>query len=234
MRATRFLAFLVAVGALALAACGGSSTSPAASSVGTTGEDGVVTSSGYGPGTVSTPGTGTCTGDCAGLGNGKGPHNGAGNGYGPGPGPMDGFCGTACTGAVGPDPADAAEMLALALQEEYRAEALYRSVLATFGPETLPFSLIAVAEARHADAVTALFARRAMTPPGSAWSPSSFAPFASVALACEAGVAAEIADADFYVPYLQRTDLPQDIRNVFTNLQRASLENHLPAFEACR
>jgi hypothetical protein len=147
---------------------------------------------------------------------------------------MDGFCGTACTGPVGPDPADIAEVLDRAVQEEYMAEALYRSVLATFGPQTLPFALIAEAEARHVEALSALFARRAMTPPASAWSASSFAPFASVALACEAGVAAESADADFYVPYLQRTDLPQDVRNVFTNLQRASLENHLPAFEACR
>jgi hypothetical protein len=125
-------------------------------------------------------------------------------------------------------------VLTAALQEEHKAESLYRSVLATFGPETLPFTFIAGSEARHVEALTALFTRRALVPPASAWSPASFAPFASVALACQAGVAAEREDADFYVPYLERTDLPQDVRNVFTNLQRASLENHLPAFEACR
>ena len=223
--ASRFLAFVVVSGALVLAACGGGSTSsPVGSTSAVGGDDGVVTSSGYGPG-VPASAPGTCSGGCAG---------GTGNGYGPGPGPMDGFCGTACTGAVGPDPADIAALLALAVQEEYKAEALYRSVLATFGPETLPFALIAEAEARHVEALRALFTRRSMTPPTSAWTPASFAPFASVALACEAGVAAELADADFYVPYLQRTDLPQDVRNVFTNLQKASLENHLPAFESCR
>lgn len=223
--ASRFLAILVVGGAVALAACGGgSASSPVGSTAAVGGDDGVATSSGYGPGVpASTPGT--CTGGCAG---------GTGNSYGPGPGPMDGLCGTACTGAVGPDPADIAELLALAVQEEHKAESLYRSVLATFGPETLPFALIADAEARHVEALEALFARRSMTPPPSAWTPASFAPVASVALACEAGVAAERADADFYVPYLQRTDLPQDVRNVFTNLQKASLENHLPAFQSCR
>jgi hypothetical protein len=55
-----------------------------------------------------------------------------------------------------------------------------------------------------------------------------------VPLACAAGVVAEQEDAAFYTPYLNRADLPQDVRNVFTNLQRASLENHLPAFERCR
>ena len=70
--------------------------------------------------------------------------------------------------------------------------------------------------------------------PASVWAPGSFAPFASVPLACAAGVVAEREDAAFYTPYLSRTDLPQDVRNVFTNLQRASLENHLPAFERCQ
>jgi hypothetical protein len=111
---------------------------------------------------------------------------------------------------------------------------LYRSVLQTFGAETQPFALIAVAEARHVEALQMLFTRRQLAPPASAWSPSSFPPFASVPLACAAGVVAEDEDAAFYTPYLQRTDLPQDVRNVFTNLQAASLENHLPAFERCQ
>jgi hypothetical protein len=45
---------------------------------------------------------------------------------------------------------------------------------------------------------------------------------------------AEQEDAAFYTPYLRRPDLPQDVRNVFTNLQGASLENHLPAFQRCQ
>jgi len=244
--ASRFLALVAVGGALALAACGGSPTSPVGSTP-AAGEDGVVTSSGYGAGAPQTPapgtGTGTCTSDCDGTGQGPGPGGygqgsgiagggGMGSGYGPGPG--DGFCGTACIGPVGPDPADIVTVLVTAVQEEHKAEMLYRSVLATFGPDTVPFALIVEAEANHVDAIEALFTRRQLTPPPSTWSPASFEPFATVALACAAGVEAETEDAAFYTPYLQRDDLPQDVRNVLTNLQRASLENHLPAFERCQ
>jgi hypothetical protein len=45
---------------------------------------------------------------------------------------------------------------------------------------------------------------------------------------------AEVKDAQFYTPYLTRDDLPQDVENVFENLQAASLYNHLPAFERCQ
>jgi len=245
---SRFVAFVALGGAVALAACGGSGTSPVASTPAITADSGSVTSSGNGPGgppsSVPSPGTGTCTNDCDGTGQGPGPGagngsgsangGGAGNGYGPGPGPSDGFCGNACTSPVGPDPADIATFLVEALQEEYQAEMLYRSVLGTFGPESAPFALIAEAEARHVEALQALFTRRQLAPSPSAWAPSSFPRFTSLPLACAAGVVAEREDAAFYTPYLQRTDLPQDVRNVFTNLQRASLENHLPAFELCQ
>jgi hypothetical protein len=220
---SQILALAALVGGLALAACGGSSVSPvAATTTSVVGDDGVVTASGYGP--AAGTGTGTCTNDCDGTG--------AGDGY--GPGPFDGLCGGACTGPVGPDPADIGAILVVAVQEEYKAEMLYRSVLGTFGPDTAPFALIVQAEVRHVAAIQALFARRELAVPASAWSPSSFAPFADLAAACAGGVAAETEDAAFYTPYLERDDLPQDVRNVFTNLQRASLENHLPAFERCQ
>lgn len=222
--------------ALALAACGGSpadslvapTVAPSGSSAAATG--GTISSDGYGPGT----GTGTCTHDCDGTSQGPGPGSGAGagNGHGPGPGPMDGFCGSACVGPVGPDPVDMAQVLGLALQEAYTAEMLYRSVLATMGADTAPFALIAAAEARHVEALLQLFARRSLAAPP--WTPVSFATYATHPAACAAGVAAERTDAAFYSPYLARTDLPRDVRNVFTNLQAASLENHLPAFELCR
>jgi hypothetical protein len=226
---SRLLAFVALGGALTLVACGGSSgispVAPAAPPVISQGGDGgAVTSDGYGPG------TGTCTNDCDGTG--PGPGDGTRNGYGPGPGPSDGFCGDACVGPVGPDPGDIVAMLERALQEEYTAEMLYRHVLASFGPDTAPFALIAEAEARHAAALKLLFARRSLAAP--AWAPVSFSSYGSIAEACAAGVATELADAAFYTPYLRRTDLPQDVRNVFTNLQAASLENHLPAFERCQ
>jgi hypothetical protein len=218
--------------ALALTACGGSSvdspTAAPAAPAAVSDASGTISAAGYGPG----GGTGTCTNECDGTGPGSGPQNGAGNGYGPGPGPTGGFCGNACVGPVGPDPADIAAVLRLALQEEYTAEWLYRSVLATFGTETQPFALIAAAEARHVEALRLLFERRSLVAP--AWTPVSFPSYATLAGACAAGVAAERADAAFYTPYLERADLPQDVRNVFTNLQAASLQNHLPAFELCQ
>ena len=239
---SRFLALVAIGGTMALAACGGSDLSPVASSTAFTTDGGSVTSSGKGPGAppspAPSPGTGACTHDCDGTGQGPGPGSGYGPGngagYGPGPGPSDGFCGSACTGSVGPDPDDIATLLVDALQEEYKAQMLYRSVLQTFGSETVPFALIEPAEARHVEALRGLFARRQMAAPASAWAPGSFTPFDSVRLACAAGVVAEREDAAFYTPYLKRTDLPQDVRNVFTNLQKASLENHLPAFERCQ
>ncbi len=244
---SRFLASMAVLGTLALAACGGGDVSPATPTTAITGESGSFTSSGNGPGAppspAPSPGTGTCTNDCDGTGRGPGPGagngygpgpangGGTGNGYGPGPGPSDGYCGNACTGPVGPDPTDIAAILGDAMQEEYRAQYLYESVLRTFGPDTAPFALIAQAEARHVEALRLLFERREMVP---AWKPETFPTFASVQAACAAGVAAEIADAAFYDRYLPRTDLPPDIRNVFTNLQAASLQNHLPAFQLCQ
>lgn len=202
----KFLAVVAVGGALALAACGGSpADSPVAatSPAAATTDDGALTASGYGPG--------------------------SGYGYGPG----DGTCDAACTGPVGPDPTDIDAILVSALQEEYRAQYLYRSVLEDF-PGAMPFAVIAEAEAQHVAALLGLFVRREKTPPPSATSAADFSPYASLPAACAAGVAAEAADAAFYTPYLQRQDLPQDVRMVFTNLQRASLENHLPAFERCQ
>ena len=247
-RSSRLLALVALGGAVALAACGGSpDLSPVASTTAVTGDSGSVTSSGNGPGGQPSPapGTGTCTNDCDGTGQGPGPGagngygpgpangGGTGNGYGPGPGPSDGFCGNACTGPVGPDPSDIGEMLALALQEEYRAQYLYQSVLGRLGPETLPFATIVESEMRHVEALQMLFTRRQMTAP--VWTPEQFQfpTFGTLQAACAGGVDAEIADADFYDKYLPRTDLPQDVKKVFTNLQAASLNNHLPAFERC-
>lgn len=246
MQTTSRLLGLVALGAaMTLAACGGSpDLSPVAATATGSGDDAVFTSSGYGPGgqPTSAPGTGTCTNDCDGTSQGPGPGPGNGPGYGPGPGtgqgpgygpgPGAGLCGDACTGPVGPDPEYVAAMLGEALQEEYKAHFLYASVLEDYAG-AMPFASIAESEMRHVEALQMLFARRQMAPPASAWTAASFEPFATLQAACAAGVTAERADADFYTPYLQRDDLPQDVRNVFTNLQAASLYNHLPAFEAC-
>ena len=57
--------------------------------------------------------------------------------------------------------------------------------------------------------------------------------FATVTAACAAGVVAEQENIAMY-DRLLLTELPNDVRNVFTNNRRASLDRHLPAFESCR
>jgi hypothetical protein len=53
-----------------------------------------------------------------------------------------------------------------------------------------------------------------------------------VVAACAAGAAAERENIAMYDDLL-RTDLPVDVRQVFSNNRSASLVNHLPAFERC-
>ena len=235
---SRFLALVALGAATTLAACGGSADVSSPSSPTDSSDDAVFTSSGNGPGgpVSPPPGTGTCTQGCDGTGRGPGPGagNGPGNGNGPGsgPGPGDGLCGAACTGPVGPDPADIAAILGAALQEEYKAQYLYESVLEDY-PAAMPFAAIVHSEMQHVEALKQLFTRRHVTPPASLWAPATFARYASLPLACAGGVEAETEDAAFYTPYLGRDDLPLDVENVFTNLQAASLDTHLPAFERC-
>ncbi len=221
---SRLLTYVAFAGALALVGCGASpDASPVTPTIGL-GDEGTVTISDNASATSpSAPGT------CDGTGPGAGDRAGRG----PGPGPCDDLCGDACSGPVGPDPTDIEAMLGLAVQEEYKTLTLYQSVLEGF-PGAWPFVNIAESEERHVEALRRLFVRRDLEPPATDWTTASFDPFTSLALACAGGVLAETEDAAFYTPYLQRTDLPQDVRNVFTNLQTASLENHLPAFESCQ
>lgn len=61
--------------------------------------------------------------------------------------------------------------------------------------------------------------------------------FRSVPAACAAAVEAEIANIEMYDVLLEAdlpADLPADVRQVFQNNRRASLDHHLPAFQACR
>ena len=114
-----------------------------------------------------------------------------------------------------------------ALDDEYRAWATYDQVVHDFGA-IRPFVNIRDAEARHIGALLALFARYGLQAPANLW-PGRVARYASVREACEAGVAAETANAAMYDRLLVTARQP-DIVAVLRNLQRASQENHLPAF----
>jgi hypothetical protein len=117
-----------------------------------------------------------------------------------------------------------------ALDDEYRAWATYDQVIADFG-EIGPFINIREAEARHIEALCGLFARYALSVPANPW-PGRVERYPSVQAACEAGVAAEIANAEMYDRLLAQTQRT-DILTVLRNLQEASQRRHLTAFQRC-
>ena len=117
-----------------------------------------------------------------------------------------------------------------ALDDEYKAWAIYDQVIPDFG-EVRPFSNIREAEARHIQALLGLFARYGLAVPDNPW-PGKVERYASLQAACEAGVAAEVANAELYDRLLGATRRP-DILVVLRNLQAASQQRHLPAFQRC-
>ncbi|MBE0550473.1 MAG: DUF2202 domain-containing protein [Rubrivivax sp.] len=117
-----------------------------------------------------------------------------------------------------------------ALDDEYKAWATYDQVLADFG-EARPFSNIREAEARHIQALLGLFERYGLAVPANPW-PGKVERYASLQAACEAGVAAEIANGDMYERLLGQTQRT-DILTVLRKLQQASRQRHLPAFQRC-
>jgi hypothetical protein len=122
------------------------------------------------------------------------------------------------------------EALNEALDDEYRAWATYDQVIADFG-DVRPFSNIREAEGRHIDALCVLFARYGLTIPTNPW-PGQVVRYPDLQAACEAGVAAEIANGEMYDRLLEATHRP-DILGVLRNLQAASQRRHLPAFQRC-
>jgi len=95
----------------------------------------------------------------------------------------------------------------------------------------LPFSRIVRSEEQHVRALSQLFTNYGLSVPAN---PGLTPPpaFSSLTAACQAGVDAEIADAALYDDLLRVTGNP-DVVRVYKNLQAASLNWHLPAFEAC-
>lgn len=201
---------LLAIFAVGTMACGGSetATSPSAPTLLTAAAGGTGTS----PDTGS---TGNDPGPCDGSGTCAGPCDGTGD----------------CTSSDGPVTAEVLDALNLAIQDEYHAEFVYLKVIADFG-EVQPFSRIVNAEERHSEAIGKVFTNHDLPVPASDWNLGNVPSFGSLPDACAAGVEAEIANIALYDELLT-LDLPQDARNVFTNIRAASLENHLPAFEAC-
>ena len=121
-------------------------------------------------------------------------------------------------------------VLTEALDDEYRAWATYDQVIADFG-EVQPFINVREAEARHIQALLGLFERYGLAVSANPW-PGKVERYTSRQAACEAGVAAEVANGELYERLLGQTQR-DDILRVLRNLQEASQQRHLPAFQRC-
>jgi hypothetical protein len=125
-----------------------------------------------------------------------------------------------------------AAVLDSALQDERHAEHIYLRVLADHG-NVLPFFNVVIAEQRHSTSIEALLRTRGLPVPENPWTLDNVPRFTSVAAACTAAAAAEVANVALYDRFLTQA-LPADVQLVFAANRRASVQNHLPAFERCR
>ncbi len=124
-----------------------------------------------------------------------------------------------------------ANALVEAINDEYKARAMYQCVINQFG-RVRPFINIIEAETRHIQALIPLFHKYGVPVPEDDWLQRVDTP-ESIVAACRIGVDAEIENAGMYDRLLKQTEGYPDIQQVMTNLQRASTENHLPAFQRC-
>lgn len=138
--------------------------------------------------------------------------------------------GTRAGTALTPLSAAEADALKEAVLEEYKAHNLYLSVIDQFG-SVYPFNVIAQSEAQHISALTRQTNKYGVPVPAAPQAGKST--FSTLADACKAGTEAEKADAALY-DQLKPVTTHADLLRVYDNLQSASLNNHLPAFEACQ
>lgn len=120
--------------------------------------------------------------------------------------------------------------LLLALNDEYLAFATYDQINKDFN-NPRPFINIQQAESKHSERLKQLFSDYKIDIPANPWLGKT-PKFPNITDACKAGVEAEIANKQLYDKLLSST-AREDILFVYRNLQRASEENHLPAFQRC-
>lgn len=136
----------------------------------------------------------------------------------------------AAPAAAADTPPTLREALEIALDDEWKAEAAYSAIIARLGP-VRPFVRIVDAERRHAQSLITLISINGWPLPNNPW-PGTMTSPATLAEACQAGVAGEIANIALYDRLIAAVTDPAAIR-VFTSLQTASRDSHLPAFTRC-
>ncbi|MHC1740592.1 MAG: DUF2202 domain-containing protein [Anaerolineaceae bacterium] len=139
--------------------------------------------------------------------------------------------GTGTTVSLTPLSNSEIDALNQAILEEYGALNLYNAVINQFG-NVYPFSRIVRAEQQHVNALIKQATKYGVTAPTNPGL-TNMTSFTSLQDACQAGVAAEIADAALYDD-LKLVVTHSDILQVFNTLQSVSLNNHLPAFQVCQ
>ncbi|MEK9908346.1 MAG: hypothetical protein VW500_04640 [Aquiluna sp.] len=112
---------------------------------------------------------------------------------------------------------------------EYAAAASYLAVLDEYG-QVEPYATIFEAELRHADALIRQLERLGAEVPENPYLGEIAAP-ADLETAAEAWAEGEVANVELYDYLLTMTDDAQ-LTKVLENLRAASLDSHLPAFEA--
>jgi len=112
---------------------------------------------------------------------------------------------------------------------EYAALASYQAVIDEFG-DVEPYATIMEAEARQADALLRQLERMGVEVPENPYLGLLEAP-TDLTTAAEAWAVGEIANVELYDELIAQAS-DENLIRVFENLRRASLEEHLPAFEA--
>lgn len=128
-------------------------------------------------------------------------------------------------------PETLSNVLIEAINDEYKARATYLHVISKFG-KIRPFINIVEAEGRHIKALLPLFIKYDIAIPEDNWY-SRIQPPKSLIEACRIGVESEMENAEMYSKLLDSTREYLDVQQVLKQLQRASAENHLPAFQRC-
>ncbi len=114
---------------------------------------------------------------------------------------------------------------------EYAARAEYTAIVTKFGATVQPYANILEAEKRHVAALQQQCARYGVPVPADPYL-GKVTPPASLLDAAQAGVVAETLNIAMYDELLPQAGKYSSLVQVFTNLRSASLNNHLPAFEA--
>jgi hypothetical protein len=133
--------------------------------------------------------------------------------------------------AVTPLTSEESTALQNAILEEYGALNLYQAVIDQYG-DVYPFDQIVLAEQQHVNALVRQATKYGVAVPENPGLTAEIS-FATLQGACQAGVDAEIADAALYDDLLPVVSAHSDLVQVFTALQSASLNYHLPAFDLC-